>query len=180
MALFLRGFSGLARPLALCFMIALEIALLQQPAAAIDILIKYDYDSTNFFLNDTQKRAAVEAAARRYSDIITTSLSAVTLANDSLDQRIAFTHPGTGNSFQISPPPGPNTDIAVAVNGASAAANEYRGPWSIPADQVIIYVGGRSLTPNGVTSTGGQSSGLNVGAVYTSPTSVANRGFRQS
>jgi hypothetical protein len=141
-----------------------------QQVSAINITVDYRYDSNNFF-NTQQKRDALEAAAARYSTIITTSLSAATLADNSIDPRIGFTHPGTGASFQVSPAVSQATD-ALAGSGI---ANEYRGPWSIAANEWILYAGGSPIASAGV---GGTGTGLNFTSVFTSGSSHLNRGFR--
>lgn len=154
-------------------------------AAAINITIDYRYDNgaTPFFNTQTKKNA-LQAAADRWSAIITQSLSAVTLSNDSglfaRDARISITHPTTGvQNYQISAATSP-ADDAVFAAGA-AAANEYRGPWSIAADQWILYAGGRPLSVAGV---GGTGTGTNL--IYSGPNNDAfddrhshlNRNFR--
>jgi hypothetical protein len=141
-------------------------------AAAITITVDYRYDTNNFF-NTQQKRDALEAAATRYSAIITTPLSAATLADNSTDPRIGFTHPGTGANFQVSPAASTATD---ALAGTSVAS-EYRGPWSIAENQWILYAGG---SPLGSAGQGGTGTGLNFTTVFSSGSSHLNRGFRAS
>jgi hypothetical protein len=152
------------------------LTLLHQPAAAINIFVDYTYDTNNFF-NTPERRASIEAAARRYSEIITTSLLPVTLANDGTDPRVAFTHPGTGEYYQISPATSTGNDAVVAGGGVHASL--YRGPWTIDGDQWILYVGGRPLA-SGVASEGGTRTGLNFPQVFESGASHLNRGFRPS
>jgi hypothetical protein len=64
------------------------------------------YDTNNFF-SSPDRRAAMEAAASRFSNIITESLLPVdaNYMGGSVDWRIGFTDPGTGASFQISTAP---------------------------------------------------------------------------
>src|SRR3954451_22628251 len=152
------------------FGLILHAVCVPRQALAIHIVVDYRYDSNNFF-NTQQKRDALEAAATRYSDIITTSLSAATLADNSTDPRIGFTHPGTGASFQVSSAVSQATD-ALAGSGV---ANEYRGPWSIAANQWILYAGGSPISTAGV---GGTGTGLNFTTVFTDGSSHLNRGFR--
>src|SRR5689334_482412 len=83
-------------------------------AWAIHIVVDYRYDTNNFF-NTQQKRDALEAAAKRYSDIITTPLSAAALADNSTDPRIGFTHPGTGASFEISAAASAASDALIGI-----------------------------------------------------------------
>ena len=141
---------------------------------AINIVVDYRYDSQNFF--DAPAKIALEAVAARYSAIITTSLNAVTLSDNGTDARIGFTHPGTGASWDVSPAASCNTD-AVASCGQPDEAGEYRGPWSIGADDWILYAGGRSLPSAGQ---GGTGTGLNYTTVFSDGNSVLNRGFRPS
>ena len=66
---------------------------------AIEIVVDYTYDSGNFF--DQQfKRDTIEAAAARFSRIITSELLEV--QPNELSWRIGFTHPGTGENYQVS------------------------------------------------------------------------------
>jgi hypothetical protein len=144
-------------------------------ARAIDILIDYRYDTNNFF-NTDEKKDALKAAADRYSRVITTNtLIGVAMANDSVDPRIGFTHPGNGQSWQVSAADSQSTDSIVAAGGV--AANHYRGPWSIGANQWILYAGGRDLVDS--LGVGGTGSGTNfIEAVFENETSHINRGFR--
>jgi hypothetical protein len=143
-------------------------------AIAITITVDYRYDTNNFF-NTQQKKDALQAAANRYSALITETLSAATLANNSLDPRIGFNHPGTGASFQVSPATSTANDAVIAAGGP--AANEYRGPWSIAANEWILYAGGRALGTSGV---GGTGTGTNITTVFDDGNSHLNRGFRAS
>lgn len=143
-------------------------------APAAMITVDYQYDTNNFF--DTQvKRDAIEAAANRYSAIITTSLNAISLVDDSTDQRIGFTHPGTGVSYDVSSAVSEASDFVASIGGG--AAEEYRGAWSIGAGEWILYAGGRSIASAGL---GGTGTGTNVTTVFTDGNSVVNRGFRAS
>lgn len=139
-------------------------------APALTIVIDYQYDTNNFF-DTAVKRDALQAAADRYGRIITTSLGAVNLVDDGLDQRIGFTHPGSGASWNVSSAASQASD---AIAG-SDIADEYRGAWSIGEGEWLLYAGGRSLDSAGV---GGTGTGLNFTSVFDSPTSVVNRGFR--
>jgi hypothetical protein len=150
------------------------------PVHAINIFVNYDYDSNNFFLNSPQRKAALEAAAARYSAIITTTLTAETLSNNSDDPRIGFSHPGTGVNYEISAANNVGTDSIGTPSPTCQgcyAANEYRGQWSIPANQWILYAGGRPLTGN-TAGVGGTSTGLNVTSMFTDEGSHLNRNFR--
>jgi len=147
------------------------------PLQAINITVDYRYDSNSFFDPATvpgqQARAALEAAAARYSEIVTTSLGAVSLVDDSTDVRIGFTHPGSGGSWDVSSAVSAATDSLSGTN----ISEEYRGPWSIAADEWILYAGGRSI---GSAGQGGTGTGLNFSTVFDDGNSVLNRGFRDS
>ncbi len=149
--------------------------LLLVPASqisAINILLDYRYDTNNSF--DTQlKKDTLQAVADRYSHIITTSLLGVTLTDGPVDPRIGFTHPGTGDPWDVSPAASADSDAL----SESAEAETYRGPWSIAADDWMLYAGGRSMVAAG---SGGTGSGLNFSSVFADGTSVLNRGFRAS
>ncbi len=154
------------------WLLALAMSSLWVGAApALTIVVDYEYDTNNFF-DTTVKRDALEAAADRYSRIITTSLNAVNLVDDNLDQRIGFTHPGNGASWNVSSAASAASD---AIAG-SDIADEYRGAWSIGEGEWILYAGGRSLV--NAAGVGGTGTGLNFTSVLDSPTSVINRGFR--
>ncbi len=139
-------------------------------APALTIVVDYQYDTNNFF-DTAVKRDALQAAADRYSRIITTSLNAVDLVDDGLDQRIGFTHPGNGASWNVSSAASAASDSIAG----SDVADEYRGAWSIGEGEWILYAGGRAISSAGV---GGTGTGLNFTSVFDSPTSVINRGFR--
>ncbi len=147
------------------------------PLRAITITVDYRYDTNDFFNPATtsgqQARAALEAAATRYSEIITTSLGAVSLVDNSIDARIGFLHPGSGANWDVSSAYSSATD---ALAGTSVA-EEYRGAWSIAADEWILYAGGQSLSSAGQAGTG---TGLNYTSVFDDGNSVLNRGFRSS
>jgi hypothetical protein len=156
-----------------------------QPARAIDVLIKYDYDTNNYF-NTQQERDALQAAADRYSDIITETLSGVTLTGSSsnTDHRIGFTHPTTGVYHEVSAATGTANDAlappACGVQDENCyPANQYRGTWSIPANQFFVYVGARPLAGPTIAEAN-SGTGLNFGTVFSSASSHLNRGFRSS
>ena len=136
----------------------------------INISIDYQYDTNNFF-SAQERKGALQAAADRFSAIITTSLVAVSLVDDSTDARIGFTHPGSGGGWDVSPAVSQATDALAGT----AVAEEYRGPWSIAADDWILSAGGRSMSSAG---SGGTGTGFNFSTVFDDDNSVLNRGFR--
>jgi len=148
-------------------------------ASAIEIEVDYRYDSNDFFsasgnpqgaTGAAQARAALQAAADRWSAIIDQSLGAVSLADDSSDVRIGFSHPGTGASYQVSAAVSQSSD-ALAF---SAVASEYRGPWAIAENVWILYAGGRVMGSSGA---GGTGTGLNFTNVFDDADGIHNRGF---
>ena len=141
---------------------------------AINIVIDYRYDSNNFF-NTQQKRDAMQAVADRFSEIITTSLTEAQLLDNANDWRIGFSHPGTGNSWEVSAANNLGSDSIY--DAGAAAASEYRGPWTLPADSFVIYAGGMSLSSAGQ---GGTGTGTNFTTTYSNGSSHLNRGFRAS
>jgi len=162
--------------------LGLQAVALSESARAINIKVLYGYDSNGFF-NTQQKKDALEAAAARLSAIITEPLSAASLTDTSnTDHRISFTHPGTGFNFEISAANSLATDALGTMSGSCPSchpANEYRGPWSIAANDWILYAGGRPLGA-GVAAEGGTGTGLNFGSAFTLGSSHLNRGFRSS
>ena len=149
-------------------------------ADAINITVDYRYDSNYFFdpatTSGQQARAALQAAASRFSEIITTSLGAVDLNDDNLDARIGFTHPGNGSSWDVSGAVSASTDALAQVQNGTVA-EEYRGPWSIDADEWILYAGAHSI---GSAGFGGTGTGLNFTTTFNDGDSVLNRSFRST
>lgn len=98
------------------------------PAAAnIDIIINYDYDSFGFF-TDNNRRALMEAAASVYESRIEDSLTAITSAGGS-NYQVFFKDPSNpADTIQL---PGGNNSI-----------------YPVATDQIIVYVGGSSMTGN--------------------------------
>jgi hypothetical protein len=56
-----------------------------------------------------------------------------------------------------------------------AAANEYRGPWTIPADTWLLYTGAHNISP--AAGFGGTETGTNWPDIADDPNGVNNRGF---
>ncbi len=117
MSLF-KGFSGLyCLVVVKIFLIFFGTLLMVK---AIEIRIDYTYDTNNFF-DTQQKRDALEAVAEFYGSIIQDKLLRIDESDfGSVDWSAVLTHPGTGNSQSV---PG----------------------LVVPADVVIVYVGGREL-----------------------------------
>ncbi|MEZ5329770.1 MAG: matrixin family metalloprotease [Verrucomicrobiales bacterium] len=139
-------------------------------ALAMSILVDYTYDTNNFF--DTQeKKDALEAATNRYSQVITSSLTAVTPAGNGTTPagwRIGFNHPATGIFYEVSTAASAGSD---PVNFAPPA-NEY-GFGGLAADTWILYAGGRNLLSAGE---GGTGTGSNFFATVDDPNGPYHRG----
>jgi hypothetical protein len=94
---------------------------------AVTIRVDYSLDSNGFF-NPPERKAAIEFVAATFSQRFNDSLAAVSASgNNSFS--LELTHPGTGTAFTINNP-------------------------VIPADTVIMYVGGRDL-PGSALGLGG-------------------------
>jgi len=121
------------------------IALLGSQLHAIEILVDYRFDTNNFF--DQQiKKDALEAAAARFSRVITSSLNAA----EPSDWRLGFTHPGTGDAYQLS----------TAANAAAdplepfAGAADIYGFEGLAQDTWLLFAGGQDLVSAGIGGTG--------------------------
>jgi hypothetical protein len=144
-------------------------------ASAVTILVDYSYDTNNFF-NTQAKRDAMQAAADRYSDIITSSLQGfdANYAGGTRDWRVGFPHPGTGASYQISTASSAGTDAIVGAGGA--AANEYDPTFVLPADTWILFAGGRAGL-GGADGIGGTGTGTNFTTTFNDPNGPLRRGL---
>lgn len=155
------------------------LGIVSMSASALEIEIDYRYDTNGFFsasgnpngaAGAATARAALQSAADRWSAIIDQELGAVSVADDSDDVRIGFTHPGTGANYQVSAASSASTD---SLSGFGLAS-EYRGPWSISANVWILYAGGRAT---GSIGSGGTGTGLNFTNVFNDADGIHNRGF---
>lgn len=155
--------------------------LLSVPARGTEVVVDYTYDTNNFFdpgtANGMAARAAMQAAADRYSRILTSPLGLAEL-NDTNDWRIGFTHPGNGMSWEISGASSEANDslanVMVSGGGTVGPADEYQS-LTFAQDQWIIYAGGRVL---GSAGEGGTGTGTNFTSTYNNGGSHLNRGFR--
>ena len=139
--------------------------------ADMTIRVDYTYDTQSFFDTAT-KRAALEAAAARFSNILTNTLTAVgtggTATGTSAGWRIGFDHPGTGASYEISTATSSGSDPL----GGFSAANEY-GFGGLNANEWILYAGGRNISSAGI---GGTGTGLNFESTLDDPNGPMHRG----
>jgi|GEM_PF-6231991 len=149
---------------------------LVSPASAFEIVVDYKYDTNNFF-DSAEKRAVLEAAAARYSRIIDSELLAIDTdyeipCGNGVDQlcpsawRIGFSHPGTGELYQVSTTESEDVDII------SIAADEYGFP-GLQANQWILYAGGGPISSAGK---GGTATGANYTGTYDDENGPMHRG----
>jgi len=151
-------------------------------AAALSFLLDYRYDTNDFFEGNQPAMDALQAAADRYGAIVTKTLLSVDLEDGSSDHRVKFKHPGTGADFEVSAASNIGTDslaIMSAFCPSCHPADSYRGPWSIAANQMVIFPGGRSL-PGSTAGEASSGGGFNYSTVFTRSSSHLNRGFRPS
>ncbi|MCA8995878.1 MAG: VCBS repeat-containing protein [Planctomycetaceae bacterium] len=87
----------------------------------IDIVFDYTYDTTGFF-NVPGRKAALEMAGQLFEDAFTDDLAAIVPSGGN-DWWAIIDHPATGNTIEIANP-------------------------TIPANQILIYVGARDLGGN--------------------------------
>jgi hypothetical protein len=100
-------------------MIAGLFAIASQPASAINIEFRYDYDTNNFF--DTQaKKDVLSAAGSYFGNLITDNLTAITSSG--------------GNHFN-----------ANFFNPANISSNITINDFSVAADTLVVYAGGSAL-----------------------------------
>lgn len=144
-------------------------------APAFLITVNYDYDTNNFF--DTQaKRDALQAAADRYSRVITSDLTAVSPAGTTTGTpagwRVGFSHPGTGASFQLSTAAGVGSDPFYNATEGTGAADAY-GFAGVAANEWVLFAGGRALSSAAV---GGTGTGTNFVSTFNDLSGPMHRG----
>lgn len=146
-----------------------------QKAMAINIVVDYSLDSNSFF-DTPAKQAAMQAAADRFSRVITSPLNAVgpagTGTGTSAGWRIGFTHPGTGAPHQISTA----ADFGSDPIAGAGAASDY-GFAGLAADEWRLFAGGRSIAPAGQ---GGTGTGTNFTTTFDDIDGPMHRGFNDN
>lgn len=119
-------------------------ALAACPAKAVNVVIDYSYDTGNFFGSPTSgnpARAALDAAADYYTEILTDTFDGFTIPTPLIGQESTFTW-----SINFSHP---SSGSAVALSQGSVAADEYR-----------IYAGAANLSILGKGGPGGWARSL--------------------
>jgi hypothetical protein len=94
------------------------IACFQPAHAAIDIVLRYDLDTSNFFM-DAQRKAVLDAAAAAFESRIQDTLTAIAPSAGNT-YSLGFLHPSSGSSTSFS-------ELPIAAN------------------EIVIYVGTRAL-----------------------------------
>lgn len=152
------------------------IALTSLISEAVEITVNYRFDSSGFF-DDPQRRLVMEAAAARWSRIVTQSLLPVNMTDGmNLDGRFQVIHPETGLPYSMSAAASRATDITYQFTGREA--DEYLNGFTLKQDEFIIYVGSRNIQPSNVLARGGAIRGNeNTNQTYNDPDSFLNRGF---
>lgn len=144
-----------------------------QDSNAIDIVVDYTYDTNNFF-NTAVKRDALQAAADRFSGIIDSDLAPVSASGTSSGTgsgwRVGFSHPGTGNQFQLSTASDSASDPLESFVG-SAGGYGFSG---LNANEWVLFAGGRNLAAAGE---GGTGTGTNFTGVFNDINGPVHRGF---
>ncbi|MDQ8190435.1 PEP-CTERM sorting domain-containing protein [Roseibacillus persicicus] len=154
----------------------LTVALTSSVArlSAFEIVVDYSYDTNNFF-NTPERREALEAVAARYSRVINSNLLGVSPSGTDTGTgegwRLGFTHPGTGDTIQISTAADDKSDPLVARGLSGADVYGFEG---LQKNQWILYAGGRALSSAGLGGTGG---GTNFSGVFNDIDGPYHRGF---
>lgn len=138
-----------------------------------NIIIDYSLDTNNFFSTQA-RRDALQAAADRWSNIITSPLTAVgpggTGTGTGAGWRIGFEHPGLGGSWEISTAANASSDPINLAGGGTADQYGFGG---LAANQWRLYAGGRSI---GSAGSGGTGTGTNFDSTFNDLQGPMHRG----
>lgn len=150
------------------------LGLLCLPLKALNITVDYRFD-TNGFFDSPEAKAAMEAAAARWSRVIDQTLLPVNIQDDNRkDRRFKLIHPETGENYEMSAAASAKTDLIVMFGGA-AQADEYLNGFTLEKDEWILYVGARPLVE--AARGGPVAAGVNTTDAFANPNSFINRGF---
>ncbi len=119
-------------------------------AEAVTLLMdyRYDTDAHGFFTANPQAKAALDAAAADISGALTSSLGAISAAN----QRVTGTNGSTSVTF----------DWSFGITNPSTGANVVIKDTSIAADTVVIFAGMRELAGNTLGQGGMGGSSISI------------------
>lgn len=138
----------------------LVVTLVPNIALGLEIQLRYDLDTNNFFQQAGAKEA-MEAAASFYEELITDELEAINPA----DFQVAGSFTRTWTPTYLEPN---NGDAETLI---TSAANLV-----VPADTLIIFVGGRALTTSGQGGPGGINFGNGDFSPFPWLNQLVNRG----
>ena len=141
---------------------------------ALTIKVDYRFDESGFFDNP-QARAALEAAAARWSRIVDQTLLPVNVQDDDLDFRFTIRHPATGNPIDVSVAASRQTDRFVELD--QRPADFYLDGFTLEAGTWILFPGARNNLGGADSAAGPIVGGLNFNSVFEDPNSPLNRGF---
>ena len=127
--------------------------------AGLTIRVDYRFDESGFFDNPAA-RAALEAAADRWSRVISQSLLPVSLQDGNEDRRLQLVHPATGGVIQLSAAASAESDYINNFGGGPA--DVYLGGIELPEDVWILFVGARDLPGGQVGQAGTIAPGVNL------------------
>lgn len=152
----------------------LIVSALVLPLQAFTIRVDYRFDSEGFFDNP-DARAALEAAAARWSRIIDQDLLAVDIGDEAQsDVRFQLANPGTGQVIQLSAAASASSDFFTQFG--QPEADVYLDGFFLEEDVWILFAGARSLNSS-IALGGSIGLGINLVGVDEDPESIVNRGF---
>jgi hypothetical protein len=123
------------------FLVLAAMAVTTAPAGAINVVIDYTYDTTNFFGSGNpqgaaagmQARAVLETAAGYYSSILNDTFSAITIPppfhSSQYDTTVSWffdmqiNHPSTGADLEIHNRPVPENEYTIFAGARGIAGN---------------------------------------------------------
>ena len=141
----------------------------------LTIKVDYRFDTSGFF-DTPEAKAAVEAAAARWSRVIDQELLPVNIQDDDwADRRFKLFHPATGEIHELSAAASKGSDFLVA--SGIAPADEYLDGFTLEQDEWILFVGAR---PQSSIARGGPlAGGVNTADTFDDPDGFLNRGFNK-
>jgi hypothetical protein len=144
-------------------------------AKGLTIKVDYRFDTSGFF-DTPEAKAAIEAAAARWSRVIDQELLPVNIQDDDwTDRRFKLFHPATGKIHEVSAAASKGSDFLVA--SGIAPADEYLDGFTLEQDEWILFVGAR---PQSSIARGGPlAGGVNTADTFDDPDGFLNRGFNQ-
>lgn len=140
--------------------VGLAACIIPSLACGLEIELRYDLDTRNFF-DQAGAKEAMEAAAEFYEELITDELGAI----NSADFQVAGSFTRTWTPTYLEPN---NGNIETLITSAADLV--------VPADTLIIFVGGRALTSSGQGGPGGINFGPGDFSPFPWLNQLVNRG----